>query len=117
MSYCRWSSDNFDCDLYCYEDCRGGYTTHVAGNRHLGEIPKLLPWNDTDTEVWCARYKEQLDWLGTCERRPIGLPHDGQTFNDPDLPSFLARVQCLRALGYHCPLEVDEAIKAEMEET
>ncbi len=33
MSYCRWSSDNTNCDLYCYEDCSGGFTTHVAGFR------------------------------------------------------------------------------------
>lgn len=32
MSYCRWSSDNWKCDLYCYEDANG-YITHVADNR------------------------------------------------------------------------------------
>jgi hypothetical protein len=56
-----------------------------------------------------------MDWLATCDRTPIGLPHDGETFNDPDLESFLTRVQSLRALGYHCPEWVDEVIREEME--
>lgn len=115
MSYCRWSSNNFDCDLYCYEDCHGGFTTHIAGNRHVGEIPKLLPWHKTPSEEWFARYEAQRAWLDTCERQPIGLPHDCETFNDPDLPSLLARVQNLRALGYHCPDWVDDIIRSEME--
>ena len=28
MSYCRWSTDDFACDLYCYESA-AEYVTHV----------------------------------------------------------------------------------------
>ena len=39
MSYCRWSSMNWMCDVYVYEDCAGGWTTHVAGRRRM--IPPI----------------------------------------------------------------------------
>src|SRR5687767_6611694 len=39
MSYCRWSTDDFQCDLYCYEDVSGGFTTHVAGRRKIWDAP------------------------------------------------------------------------------
>lgn len=35
MSYCRWSSMNWMCDVYVYADCNGGWTTHVASARRM----------------------------------------------------------------------------------
>ena len=29
MSYCRWSSDCHQSDVYVYEDVKGGFTTHA----------------------------------------------------------------------------------------
>jgi hypothetical protein len=37
MSYCRWSSLNWKCDLYVY-DSGGVWITHVAGRRRIGPI-------------------------------------------------------------------------------
>jgi hypothetical protein len=39
MSYCRWSSNDFQCDVYVYEDVAGGWTTHVACNRVVYSEP------------------------------------------------------------------------------
>lgn len=30
MSYCRFSSEDYQCDVYAYADVAGGYTIHVA---------------------------------------------------------------------------------------
>lgn len=87
MSYCRWSSDNFECDLYCYSDVNGGYTTHVAGRRRQGD-----------------------------ELVAIGLPHDGKTFNDATLEEFKERLLSLRAAGYSFPNYVLETVDAEIAE-
>lgn len=115
MSYCRFSSDNFACDLYCYEDCHGGFTTHVAGNRAVGDIPKVPDVLEVDFETWVAATRKQHDFLMNCQRVPIGLPHDGACFNDPDLPSFRERIVALLDLGYRGTpwlLEsIDEEIK------
>lgn len=42
MSYCRWSSDHFECDVYVYESVSGGWTTHVAGRRRKTPLPDSI---------------------------------------------------------------------------
>jgi hypothetical protein len=107
MSYCRFSSDDFSCDVYVYvyADVAGGWTTHVAGNRPVGDIPKELPFPQPgeDVQAWLASHKAQHEWLMACERAPIGLPHDGETFNDPTPATCRDRLIALRALGYVVP--------------
>ena len=49
MSYCRWSSDNFQCDVYCYADVSGGYTTHVKDGK---------TYNDATPEQAADRLQE-----------------------------------------------------------
>lgn len=115
MSYCRWSSDDFKSDLYCYASS-GGYTTHVANSKHVGDAPHL-DWNSlmsTNTEEFHKQYTAQSEWLSTAKREPIGLPYDGESFHDPDLESFLATVTMLRDAGYHVPTYVFDAIWEEM---
>ena len=114
MSYCRWSSDNFACDLYCYEDVNGGFTTHVARNRVVGDVPKFS-LNEPKDELFAA-YRKQMAWLTTAKREPIGLPFDGESFNDPDLESFLARLLNLAEAGYHFPASVIKTVRDELQE-
>lgn len=117
MSYCRWSSDNWRCDLYCYEDSQGGFTTHVAGRRIVGDIPKepeLKLINGELPENFMAEHQAVMRFLDTAERQPIGLPFDGESFNDPDLESFLQRVTDLREVGYNVPDHVFDEIREEM---
>lgn len=101
MSFCRWSSNNWDCDLYCYESDTG-FVTHVAGNRIVGEVPEVLPLS-AGSEAWCASYNAQMEFLRTAKRKPIGLPCDGQSFTDPDKDEFVERVKGLVGMGYHAP--------------
>lgn len=108
MSYCRWSTDNFTCDLYCYEDCSGGWTTHVAARRRTPEYTELPDWTKVDAA--------ELDEWGAKSFVDIGLPHDGESFNDPTLEDFLARVTSLRDMGYVVPDRVIENIKQEIED-
>lgn len=121
MSYCRWSSDNWRCDLYCYEDANGGWTTHVAGNRVVGEIPREPDWDllkpsssEADKKRWMAEHQAVNEFLETAEYRPLALPHAGKTFNDPTLEAFKERLLWLRGLGYSFPDyvldEIDEEI-------
>ena len=118
MSYCRWSSDNWKCDLYCYEDVSGGITTHVAGNRIVGDVPEAplkLLLDGTYKEYYRA-YKKQSAFLDTAKHKKIGLPYDGESFNDPDYESFLDRLLHLRETGYNFPGYVIEEVKREIKE-
>lgn len=60
MSYCRWSSDDFECDLYCYADVRGGYTTHVAGRDKKGKDIGLPHDNATFNDDTLEEFRERL---------------------------------------------------------
>lgn len=115
MSYCRWSSDNFECDLYCYQS-DSGWITHVASHRHAGDIPKV-DWQllqDGKGDEFNAANKKQESFLESAELIPIGLPHDGETFCDDTLNDFLATVTMLKDAGYQIPEDLIGDVKEEM---
>jgi hypothetical protein len=117
MSYCRWSSDDYRCDLYCYEDVSVGWTTHVAARRVVGDIPKLVFEKlESDPGAFAASYEAQAKFLDTAEYADIGGPFDGESFNDSTLRAFRERIVRLRAAGYHCPDSVLDEIDAEIKE-
>ena len=109
MSYCRWSSDQFRCDLYVYEDVGGWWSTNVAGRRPwipgppftlLTNPPRWLP-----TSLACRIY----DWWETAmqwHHRNINGPHDGESFADDSPGACADRLEELRAAGYHFPAYV-----------
>jgi hypothetical protein len=79
MSYCRWSSDFGECDVYVYEDVNGGWTTHVAGRRLKHRVPdeiRNMPTRDKDGkfdgDLWFEQ-KEAIDkWRESlpCDEHP-----------------------------------------------
>jgi hypothetical protein len=120
VSYCRWSSDDFACDLYVYADSAGGWTVHVAGNRVVGDIPPMLWPVDGDRspeaiERFVASSNAQTAFVMTAKRQPIGLAHDGQTFHIADPAECADLVDRLIAMGYRAPAHVAEALRQEIE--
>lgn len=146
MSYCRWSSMNWRCDVYVYEDVGGGWTTHVAGRRRLlPAIPDLLGsklsmrlrswvgvyWDrETRKMIYPYRWRALLyrPWtsflsfwhnrvhmgsLHLSPLRPIGLAHDGESFNDPTAGECADRLESLRDLGYIVPQYAIDALRKE----
>jgi len=117
VSYCRFSSDNWKSDVYSYADVNGGYTTHVAVSKLKGEVPTEVPFpksGDEDAvQKWVESNRAVMAFLENAERVPLGLPHDGETFNDPDLQALRARLLSLRAVGYHVPERAIQRIDEE----
>lgn len=117
MSYCRWSTDNYGCDLYCYAS-EEGWVTNVAGNRPVGEVPtldmSLLSGPHSNLPLFVEQHRRQHKFLTRCEREPIGGPHDGETFIDEMLEKFRARLVFLRACGYRFPDCVLEDVDEEL---
>lgn len=118
MSYCRWSCDGFRSDVYCYADVSGGYTTHVARNKVAGDIPVVPPLpRTTDREVlkpWLEAHNKMMAFVAEADHEPLGLPVDGETFNDETLPEFLNRLLWLRQLGYRVPQFAIDAVQDEI---
>lgn len=61
MSYCRWSSDDYQCDVYVWADCEGGYCTEVAGRRRVWNDDVTLPPPVT-LPVGAACSRERSAW-------------------------------------------------------
>lgn len=117
MSYCRWSSDDFQCDVYTYEDCMGGWTTHVASRRRIFKEPLPPEVDYYDREAGMKRYKKVMEMVEEAEVVDIGLPEDGETFND-DTPGECANtLETLKNMGYRVPQYAIDALRAEGTDT
>jgi hypothetical protein len=116
MSYCRWSSDDFQCDLYVYEHVDGYYVTWVAPSRYAFKepLPDPVPWKD---DGWVARENKVDEMVETADRVPTGGPHDGEEFHDKYLPELKERLLTLRGMGYKFPDYALERIDHEIAET
>ena len=101
MSYCRWSSDGFRCDLYAYEDVGGEFVIHVAKYRSDPPAP-LMPWEcgEQAMTLWKHAYK---GWSETRKLVPIGLPHDGAIFSLDSEDEMFQKMHELRCAGYLVP--------------
>lgn len=115
MSYCRLSSDDFQCDVYCYAS-EGGFTTHVARLRVLFEepLPPAVSFHH-DYAGWFARLQDVTRRVELAARVPIGLPHDGMTYTDSDAHALLGRLEQLRDLGYRIPASALRAVRSEID--
>lgn len=120
MSYCRFSSDDYQSDVYCYEDCYSGFTTHVASRRYVYDrdaLPEVKGEVGSDEwkETYFARYEAQMAAVKDAPLVPIGLPHDGAQFTDPDPSSTADRLEMLREAGYVVPQYAIDALREEAE--
>ena len=120
MSYCRWSSDNFKCDVYVYADVYGGWRIHVAANRIVGEIPddrfEDFINNKISAEEFASLHNAQMEYLKTVVREQIKLPYAGESFDDATPGECADRLEYLRGLGYTVPqYAIDELRQDEVE--
>lgn len=118
MSYCRFSSLDFACDLYVYASA-DGFVVDVAANRIVGPVPPLYrPTSDGEAEMRKANaaYQAQIAYLEEAQRLPIDLPHAGETFTCADAGIALETLRRLRMIGYVFPDHVLEDLQTEMED-
>jgi hypothetical protein len=118
MSYCRWSSDNFNCDIYAYESDMG-YEVHVAAGKYKGKIPEtdfslIRQGGDKNIAKYMRQRKAQSKYLEKCGTEPIGLPFDGESYTLVSLQEFYDKMLELKNTGYMFPDYVLEVIKEEL---
>jgi hypothetical protein len=116
VSYCRFSSDDWKSDVYCYEAISCGFVVHIAGNRVLGEIPATPPMTKENIPAYMEAHKAQMAFLDKCERAPIDLPHAGGSMDFDDAGSCADGLEMLRGLGYHVPQYAIDALREEAAE-
>ena len=122
MSYCRWSSDRHQCDVYVYEGYEG-YVCHIAGRKivNLSEAPKdvgsILDFKEEDRHIWMENHRAWMKWLETeAIREDIGLEFDGETFSTDTATDMGNQLKMLQDMGYRVPNYVIEALWEEGKE-
>lgn len=114
MSYCRWGSDDYQCDVYAYESGRG-IQIHVGKGRYVFKEP-LPPRVDlSDTKAYLARHQKVMEMCKESDTVPIGGPHDGESHIFEDWEDAIAYMEMLRAAGYRFPDSALDAMRDELE--
>lgn len=98
MALCRWSSDDFKCDLYIYQSVHGGIEVNIAVSRRTHDPSSLPEWpeapefpggeidqSDPAWQDYVRKYIERkralMELLDNADLEPIGGPLDGRTFS------------------------------------
>ena len=117
MSHCRWSTDDFQCDVYVYESAEG-FVISVASNRVVYEepLPEPVPMRADNVGDWMARGLRVSEIMSRSRKEPLGLPYDGQTFVEDDPGQCADRLQQLADAGYRVPASVIADLRAEQAE-
>lgn len=111
MSYCRFSCDDFQSDVYAYET-EGGYQIHVAAHKieFCEPLPEKAPnpfsggtTNQELLERWVDRHRVVLDIVDRSKRVPIGLSNDGQCHHVETIEEMLDFLVGLKSTGYRVP--------------
>lgn len=129
MSYCRWSSDGHNCDVYVYES-EYGYVCHVAARKIINlheapHVPSFFNYNtpldgkisDSDIQDFIIKNRAWMEWLDkSAIRENIGLEHDGETFSS-DEPGDMAEILImLKQMGYQVPQYAIDSLLEEQSE-
>lgn len=125
MSICRWSSDNFQCDLYVWEDYMGGYCSEVAGRRHVFKVPLPrradLPIGEVgspEREAWVdewlrseREFRALLDDETTWEWVELPTPTGGTSYWHETAGECADNLERLVAEGFNVPQEAIHALR------
>jgi hypothetical protein len=122
MSYCRWSSNDFQCDVYVYES-EDGFIIHVADNQLVWDVPlpEHYTWEDGefDFDRWHARHLQMralLDDPTTHRRIPIKSKHAGKTYTCATAGEAATNLRVLQLDGLQVPEFAIEALVEEHNE-
>jgi hypothetical protein len=145
VSYCRWSSNHFECDVYVYESA-SGWMTHVAGRRHKEKLPDhikaMFPkdWTEPDAvERYMAADKAREEWIKSKPHTVVVCknskgedvpkyfaadsefisyeqPEAGQSFVDASPGECADRLELLRNKGFIVPQYAIDALREEQAE-
>lgn len=120
MSYCRWSSHDFQCDVYVFADAQGGWTTHVRSRRVVltperrASLPSQVSLEDPGwSDAILARHTALYRLLESAPREQLTAPSAGESFHDATAGGCAERLERLRAEGLWVPQDAIDALRAE----
>lgn len=120
MSYCRWSSNSFRCDVYVYES-PDGFVTHVACTRAVlpdnAQAPSLRLLVDGNARQWLVETRAFDALLHAARKVAIDHPEAGETFVHDTAGECAGNLERLAAQGFRVPASVIDDLRAEQADT
>lgn len=114
MSYCRFSCNDYQCDLYVYQNVYGGYSVHVAANRAVfkTKLPKPVPFgpDKKSIEVWMKRHNKVMNMRDRAKLVNIKHPDAGKTFMFHTATEAAEKIRWLMNEGFRVPDHVIPAL-------
>ena len=119
MSYCRWSSMDYTCDVYAYGS-QFGYEIHLARGRRMGPQPYNPSYEFYSGNMSMDEFMPLYEiWNDSIKNSPVvhmDLPFENESFTLGDIEDFYDKLIELREVGYNFPDHVLDEVREEMEE-
>lgn len=119
MSYCRFSSDNFYCDVYVYQSC-DRFVIHVAGRRQPPGAPPdpfdFVASNVFDADVFVEAHAKRKVWSNKNPLVDIDHPEAGASFHHATARECAENLIRLRGEGFVVPQYAIDELLAEEDE-
>ncbi len=130
MSFCRFSSDDWQSDVYVWADVAGGYRTEVAGRRHMWKVDlppaRELPVGDPHSpertawaHEWVSRstrvnelMRDESNW----EWLELPEPEGGTSYHHATGSECADNLERLRGLGFNVPQSTIDGLRADDED-
>lgn len=125
MSYCRWSSDDYQCDVYVYRSDYG-YECHVSGRRRdFGKAGITLPPPADCTKDSLSAWLERQSLVSDLLDDPrfddddfegwvnVPEPHAGQSYTVRTAGECADLLEEIRATGCNVPQYAIDALREE----
>jgi len=116
MSYCRFSSDCWQSDVYVYESAEG-FNIHVAGRRYVSDQPRPEFPKDASADNVMAYWKACDEWVEKAHAEDINFPA-GDHYVSPILvqsqQECIDKLMELRGMGYRIPQQAIDALQDEI---
>lgn len=105
MTICRFSHDQYRCDIYTYQS-EDGYVLHVAGTRLLWD-PPLDPMSPEALNLpaaqWSTVQSEYLEQLTRAPRAPLEHPEAGTSHTFATIRELKDKILELARTGIRIP--------------
>ena len=119
MSYCRWSTDDMQCDLYIYDHCDGYISVNVATRRRVPKkpLPPQVMLTKQNVRAWSDReqYIRKECYGGDCEWVPVIEKWAGKSFAIAEHEEAAQLVEQMMLDGVVCPKELPLWLREEAE--
>lgn len=116
MAYCRWSSDNWNSDVYVFEHYNGLYCIMVRGSVYPKEFPVKPNAGEMGEEEYAQKLREYGKLLVEVKMEKFDMPLAGQTIELSSLPQLYEKLIWMQQSGYNVPQFALDTIFKEMKE-